>query len=201
MFTGTIREIGVVERVQRREGLVRLAVRGPRTAAKVVAADSVAVSGVCLTAAAVRAGVMTFEVVPETLRLTTLGRLAPGTRVNLEPSLSLADRLGGHLVFGHVDGTGRVVGRQARGGELVLTIQVPAACRGLIVPKGPLAVDGVSLTVGPQVTNRLTLHLIPETRRRTTLAERRVGEWVNLEADYVAKLIRQHLRARHRAAR
>ena len=191
MFTGIIRELGTVQGVQQAKGLMRLSLFAPKTAAKVARLDSVAVHGVCLTVVDVRAGALLFEVVPETLRLTNLSRLRPDQRVHVEPSLTLADRLGGHLVLGHVDGLGTVVARRERGGELVLGIRFPRAFAPLIIPKGPIAVDGVSLTVGERVTTRFTLHLIPETRRQTTLAERRVGDTVNLEMDYLAKVARR----------
>lgn len=195
MFTGIVQERGLVARVERAKGLARLSLLAPKTASRVGVSESVCVSGACLTVVAVRHGTLTFEAVPETLRLTTLGALRSGAHVNLEPSLTMADRLGGHLVFGHVDGMGTVVKRQSRGGETVLTLRVPREVRRLLVPKGPLAVDGVSLTVGPRLTgSTCTLHLIPETMRLTTLGEARVGQRVNLEADYFAKLAWQFLR-------
>jgi len=135
--------------------------------------------------------------IPETLSLTTLGSLRAGSRVHLEPSLCLSDRLNGHVVFGHVDGTGTVLKRRQLAGELVLEIRVPPRLRDVIVPKGPVTVDGVSLTVGRTVgSSTFTLHLIPETLRQTILDARRPGDRVNIELDYLAKLVRQFVRSR-----
>lgn len=197
MFTGIIREVGTVERLARAGGVAQLAVRAPRTTAAVDLLESVAINGVCLSVVGRRQGCLVFEVIPETLRATALGALRPGTPVHVEPSLSVSDRLNGHLVFGHVDGTGTIARRQQRDGELVLTVRVEPRLRALLVPKGPVAVDGVSLTVGPALGPRtFTLHLIPETLRQTVLGARRVGARVNIELDYLAKLVRQFLRSR-----
>ena len=195
MFTGIVREVGTVSRLERARGVVRLTVDAPTIARGVEPMESVCVSGVCLTVVAARRGALVFELIPETQRLTSLAGLRRGSRVNLEPSLSLADRLNGHLVFGHVDDVGRVQRRAERSGEVTLWIQAPAALRSWIVPKGPIAVDGVSLTVGRTVRSGVfPVHLIPETLRRTALGERGPGSPVNLEADYVAKLVAQALR-------
>jgi riboflavin synthase alpha subunit len=195
MFTGIIQEIGTVVRVARKQGITRLTIQAPKIAARVQPLDSVAVSGACLTVVQARQGTLGFEVIEETRGLTRLGSLRPGERVNLEPSLSLSDRLGGHVVFGHVDGTGTIISRRQRGGELVLEIRVSPALRRFLVPKGPVAVDGISLTVGARVTrSTFTIHLIPETLRQTTLRNAAVGRRVNVEIDYFAKLIHQFLR-------
>ena len=192
MFTGLVREIGTVARVERSNGVVRLTVAAPKTVALVQPLDSVSVNGVCLSVVHTRAGAMTFEMIPETQRATALGAVRSGSRVNLEPSLLLCDRLGGHLVFGHVDGMGTLATRQQRAGELVLTIRIPRGLRRFLVPKGPVTVDGVSLTVGQRLTaSSFTIHLIPETLRQTTLASRAVGDRVNIELDYFAKLLWQ----------
>lgn len=201
MFTGIVQEIGTVARVQRANGLLRLVVLAPKTAAKVANLESVAVDGVCLSVVSVRQGTVTFEVIPQTQRLTALGALRRGDRVNVEPSLTLTDRLSGHIVFGHIDATGRVTGRVQRAGERVLTIRFPAALRRFLIAKGPVTLDGVSLTVAKVLRgSSLTVHLIPETLHQTTLGERRIGERVNLELDYFAKLIEQFVK-RHGAAR
>lgn len=192
MFTGIIQEIGTVAKLERANGLVGLAVHAPKTASCVQRLESVAVNGVCLSVVDLRRETLLFEVIAETRRLTTVGLLRRGDRVNLEPSLSLSDRLSGHIVLGHVDGVGRVITRRQRAGELVLEIRVVPGLRSLLVPKGPVAVDGVSLTVGGTLgASTFTIHLIPETLRQTTLASRKVGDRVNLEADYLAKLVRQ----------
>jgi len=197
MFTGIIRELGTLERVQRTKGLVRLRIRAPRLAAQVRPLDSVSVNGVCFSAITAHRGTLTFEIIAETQRLTTLGSLRPDQRVHLEPSLTLADRLHGHLLLGHVDGRGRIVRRQQRAGELVLTIRTGRELARLLTTKGSVAVDGVSLTVARRLrSDRFTVHLIPETLRQTMLGERPVGTDVNLELDYLAKLVWQFLRLR-----
>ena len=197
MFTGIVQELGVVGRVERSKGLTRLSVHAPKTAGRVGRLESVAVNGVCLSVVDLRGQTMDFEVIPETQRLTTLGTVRAGEQVHLEPSLSVADRLSGHLVFGHVDALGTVVKRRQAAGELVVEIRVSPSVRKLLVPKGPVAVDGVSLTVGAAPTaSTFTVHLIPETLRHTTLSIRQVGERVNVELDYFAKLLRQWLKTR-----
>ena len=190
MFTGIVQELGTVLGVKRAQGLVRVQILAPKTAAKLSAGESVAVNGVCLSVVRLQQGVLSFEAIPQTLRLTNLSTLSAGARVNLETSLSLSDRLNGHLVLGHVDGTGRVVRRAVTAGETVLGIRIEPRLRRYLVPKGSIAVDGVSLTVGPDVTpTTFLVFLIPETLHQTTLGARRLGALVNIEVDYVAKLI------------
>ena len=197
MFTGIIHEIGTVIRVERGKGLIRLTISAPKTAARVQRLESVAVSGTCLSVVSVHRPALAFEIVQETRKLTTLGALRPGDRVNLEPSLSVSDRLNGHLMFGHVDGIGTIIRRREMPGELVLEIRVAEALRAFLVPKGPVAVDGVSLTVGKTLrASSFTVHLIPETLRQTALRSRCVGEPVNIELDYFAKLVSQFLSSR-----
>lgn len=194
MFTGIVRELGTVMRVERPDGLARLSVHAPQTASRVGRLESVAVNGVCLSVVDVRRHAMVFEVIPETQRLTTLGSLRSGARVHLEPSLSVTDRLHGHILFGHVDGVGTVVRRRERPGELVVEIRAAPQLRRFLVAKGPVAVDGVSLTVGHSPTaSTFTVHLIPETLRQTTLGLRAAGDRVNIELDYLAKLVHQFL--------
>ena len=193
MFTGIIRELGTIERVERANGLVRFAVYAPKIAPRLEPMESVAVDGVCVTAIAIRRRAIVFEAIPQTQRLTTLGGLRSGSRVHLEPSLSLVDRLGGQLLLGHVDGLGTVVARRQRAGELVVDIRVPPRLRALLVPKSPVAINGVSLTVGVIRGSTCAVHLIPETLRRTTLGRLEAGDRVNVELDYVAKLVRHFL--------
>jgi riboflavin synthase len=197
MFTGIIQELGTVARVERSKGLLRLSVHAPKVASKVGPLESVAVSGVCLSVINVRQGTMTFEVIHETQALTTLDTLRRGDRVNLEPSLGVCDRLSGHFVFGHVDGIGTVAARRQRGGEILLELRVARRLHAFLVPKGPVAIDGVSLTVGRVGRGSIfTVHLIPETMRQTTLGARQAGARVNGELDYLAKLVRQFTASR-----
>lgn len=202
MFTGIVRELGIVSRIERRAGLVRLSIQAPKTASLVQPMESVAVSGVCLSVVWMRGETVQFEVIPETLRLTTLAALKAGARVNLEPSLTITDRLGGQILLGHIDGTGTVTRRRQLGGEVVLEIRAPKALRDQLVPKGPVAVEGVSLTTGSAFgRSTFTVHLIPETLHRTTLAACAAGDRVNIELDYLSKLIWQFARARNGTTR
>lgn len=193
MFTGIIRHRGVVEALRVTPSPM-LVLRVPGLRAR--RGDSVAVDGVCLTVtrrtgpATLRgAGPrLTFDLLAETLRVTTLGRRRSGGRVNVEPALRVGDALSGHWVLGHVDGVGRVVRRASSPGGLTLTITAPRPVRRCLAPKGSIAVDGVSLTVGPRVTRgAFTVFLIPHTAAVTTLGTRRPGDLVNLESDPIAR--------------
>jgi riboflavin synthase len=198
MFTGIVQELGTVVDVRRTNQLHRLTIQAPKTVDRLGLGESVAVNGVCLSVVRVRDGSMSVEVIPETSRLTNLGKLSVGNRVNLERSLALSDRLNGHLVLGHVDGMGRIARLAKAAGEVVLEIRVEPALRRYVVPKGSVAVDGVSLTVGARLArNGFSVFLIPTTIQRTTLGLRRAGDLVNIEVDYLAKLT-AHLLARFR---
>lgn len=198
MFTGIIRELGTVERITRGQGITRLAIRAPGVALRIQRLESISINGVCLSVVDIRQQMLVFEMITETQRLTTLAALRTGDRVHLEPSLSITDRLNGHIVFGHVDGLGKIVKRRDLKSELILEIRIPTALRPFLVSKGPVAVDGISLTVGKTLTaSTFTIHLIPETLRQTLLRSRTVGDRVNVELDYFAKLIHQFLHARN----
>ena len=188
MFTGLVSDVGVVERVEPRSGGVRLLVRPGRIRADELAlGESVACSGCCLTVVERGNGLVAFDAVPETLSRTTLGGWRPGTRVNLELALTLADRLGGHVVQGHVDAVGEVLHRAAEGQGARLAVSLPAAIAPLVAEKGSIAVDGVSLTVARAHRDRFEVALIPETLARTTLGAAEPGARLNLEADVVAR--------------
>jgi len=189
VFTGLIQEIGTVLGTERRGGFLRLRVGYDPARGALRPGDSMAVNGVCLTAADLGERSFTADLSGETQRLTTLGSLRSGARVNLERPVSASDPLGGHVVLGHVDAVGRI--RRVRPGAaaLELLVQAPPETMGLLVPKGSIAVDGVSLTVGALERDGFWLYLIPETVGRTTLGARAVGERVNIEADYLAKLV------------
>ncbi len=199
MFTGIVQELGTVAAVERKTGLTRLRIHMPHTAPCVFPGESVAINGVCLTAVRIHRGELTFEMIPETGRLTNLGKLSAGARVNVERSLSLSDRVNGHLVLGHVDGVGKVTHCKRASGEVAVSIRIGRELRNFLVPKGPIAVDGVSLTVDARLSvDTFSVFLIPETIRNTTLGVRRVGDLVNIEVDYFAKLIAQLSRGKHR---
>lgn len=186
MFTGIVREIGEVTTVEAGADGARLRIRA-ELAAALRAGDSVAVSGACLTVAALGDDGFEADVMPQTLELTTLGRLGPGDRVNLEPALRAGEPLGGHIVQGHVDGTGEVASVAADGIARRLALDLPAALRGYAVERGSVTIDGVSLTVAAVVDGGLEVALIPETLERTTLGLLSEGDPVNLEMDVLAR--------------
>jgi riboflavin synthase len=188
MFTGLISDLGTVERIAPRQGGARIAVR-PRSLLvdDLAPGESVCCSGACLTVTERGQGLVAFDAVPETLARTTLGAWRAGDPVNLERALRLSDRLGGHLVAGHVDAVGQVLWRAAEGQGARLAISLPAAVAPLVAEKGSVAVDGVSLTVARAARDRFEVALIPETLARTTLGAAIPGTRVNLEADVVAR--------------
>ena len=193
MFGGIIAYRGTVtERERLPEGGITLRVRcegveRERPEPK----DSIAVDGVCLTATEVDAAVVRFDVVPETLACTTLGDRAAGDLVNVEYALRLGERLGGHLVYGHVDAAARVLQRTSEGQGERLRIELPSPLQPMIVTKGFVAVDGVSLTVAAANGNWFEVALVPETLARTTLSSRAQGSRVNLEVDPLARYVRR----------
>lgn len=202
MFTGIIREIGVLRGLSPQGDVLRLAIAAPRTAAAVAVGDSVAVDGICLTVTGTRPGLFSVEAAAETRRLTTLGRWRAGRRLHLEPALRAGDGLDGHYVQGHVDGTGKVAAtRNARGGGRLVTITLPGALAANLTPKGSVAVDGVSLTVdeGP-FHDRFTINLIPHTLAVTNLGALAAGDAVNLEMDVLVKAARGAGRPAHAAS-
>ncbi|BDG05880.1 riboflavin synthase [Anaeromyxobacter oryzae] len=188
MFTGLVSDIGVVERIAPRQGGARLTLRPGRLPVDALAlGESIACSGACLTVVERGGGLVSFDAVPETLARTTLGAWRAGTKVNLERALALGDRLGGHLVAGHVDAVGEVIRRVPEGQGARLTVSLPPAIAPLVAEKGSIAIDGVSLTVARVTRTELDVALIPETLARTTLGEATAGTKVNLEADVVAR--------------
>ena len=191
MFTGLVHCTGTVTAL--RDG--RLSVDAP-LAGELAPGDSVAVNGVCLTAAAVDGASFSADVMQETLRRSALGALAPGARVNLELALRPADRLGGHVVQGHVDGVGRVREVREEGFARVVTVAADGELLRYVVEKGSIAVDGVSLTVSALEDDAFEVSLIPETRERTTLGAVQPGDEVNLEVDVLAKYVERLTAAR-----
>ncbi|MGP6156712.1 MAG: riboflavin synthase [Vulcanimicrobiaceae bacterium] len=189
MFSGLIAHAGRIVGLERDpRGGARLRVEAPAALAEGVAPkDSVAIDGTCLTVVACDARTMEFDVVPETLARTALGALGLGGQVNVELSLRLGDRLGGHLVYGHVDATARILAKEPEGQGHRLAIATPPTLAPYIVEKGYVAVDGVSLTVAAAPDGRFEIALIPETSHRTTLGIKGAGDAVNLEIDPVAR--------------
>jgi riboflavin synthase len=188
MFTGLITDVATVERVAPRQGGARLTLRpSALPVAELVLGESIACSGPCLTVVEVAGGAVTFDAVPETLSRTTVGSWRPGTRVNLERALAFGDRLGGHLVQGHVDVVGEILARVVEGDGARFTLSLPAAIAPLVAEKGSIAVDGISLTVARAHRDRFEIAVIPETLARTTLGAAGPGARVNLEADVLAR--------------
>jgi riboflavin synthase len=196
MFTGLVEELG---RVTARDDLgdsVRLSVAGPLVTTDTRPGDSVAVNGVCLTAVEVSGDSFSADVMKETLVRSSLGGLVEGHPVNLERAAALGDRMGGHLVQGHVDGTGSVLERIPGERWELVRISLPSALARYLVEKGSITVDGISLTVVEADADSFTVSLIPETLARTTLGSSPVGAVVNLEVDVVAKYVEKLLAAR-----
>jgi riboflavin synthase len=190
MFTGIIEELGEVESVA-----ARLKVRCSTVMTDMTVGASIAVNGVCLTAIDPRPNSFSADLAPETLRLTNLGDLRAGSRVNLERPLSPAGRLSGHIVQGHVDGTGELLSLEALGDEnWWLRIRVPTELDPFLVYKGSIAVDGISLTIAALEGDVLSVAIIPHTYRNTTLGGYRPGARVNLECDILAKHVEKLLR-------
>jgi riboflavin synthase len=184
VFTGIVVELGEV-----RAAAPRLVLRAPRTAADAGIGDSVSIDGCCLTVVARDGDELQFDAVPETLRRTTLGRLRPGARVNLEPALRAGDRLGGHIVQGHVDAVGTLRKAVAEDGAVDMTFDAPDAVLRYVIEKGSIAVNGVSLTVTGFDEAGFSVSVIPHTREVTNLGALAPGDPVNLEADLFGKYV------------
>ena len=199
MFTGIVAELGEVVSIERRGDAARLAIRGSTDGVSL--GDSIAVNGVCLTVTGILDGTFTADVMGETLDRSSLGALRAGSPVNLEQSVRLADRLGGHLVQGHVDGTATIISRSPAEHWDQVRISLPAGISRYVVHKGSITVDGISLTVsalgppgdGPDGDTWFEVCLIPETLKRTTMGARQPGEVVNLEVDVIAKYVERLL--------
>lgn len=164
-------------------------ITAPLVVADVKLGDSIAVNGICLTVVDFNAGTFTAEVMAETLAKTNLGDLLPGTKVNLERALRLCDRLGGHLVSGHVDGTGMIIRQTRHDIAIVTEISYPKDIGKYLITKGSIAIDGISLTIIDVTSSAFTVSLIPHTRGITTLGLKKAGDKVNLEADVIAKYL------------
>ncbi|MGB9497185.1 MAG: riboflavin synthase [Dissulfuribacterales bacterium] len=197
MFTGIIQGLGTLKDVRRADrGLVftihpDFSIKDPRKG------ESIAVNGVCLTASTISQDVFSAEVSPETLSRTTLSGLMAGSRINLERALRLSDRLGGHLVSGHVDGTGEIIEKENLGRFTLFTIAVSETLDRYIIEKGSIAVDGISLTVNSCGKGRFSVGIIPHTSRLTTMGFRKKGDKINIEVDLIGKYIEKLLLAGH----
>jgi riboflavin synthase len=196
MFTGIVEELGVVLDVEQLGDSSRLTVHGPLVTSDAAHGDSIAVNGVCLTVVSNDDGAFTADVMAESLRRSSLGAAAPGSRVNLERAVRVSDRLGGHIVQGHVDGTGEVLAVTPQEHWTVVRVGLPQSLDRYVVEKGSITVDGVSLTVSAVEAGWLEVSLIPTTLSATTLGARVPGDVVNLEVDVMAKYVEKLLLAR-----
>lgn len=201
MFTGIIREVGRMGMMERRGESLHIAVICGPTSEDAEIGDSIAVNGVCLTVVAKEPGKVTMDVGEETFWKTNLSHARVGDELNIEPSLKLGDKLGGHIVTGHVDGVGRVTGRREMTTQVTFEIEFPEDLLGFIAKKGSVALDGVSLTAGEVKGHRLETYIIPHTIANTTFMNRRVGDPVNVEVDVLARYVRAALGGGDEASR
>jgi len=186
VFTGLVQEIGRVEQISF-GGMAELWIGA--AFADLKPSESIAIDGACLTVVEVRPGAFRVQASAETLRRTTLGSLTRASPVNLERALSFGERLGGHLVLGHVDAVSNILAARPEGGSRLMEFSLPAALAPMFIEKGSVALDGISLTVNELFADRFSVAIIPETLKRTTLASKRVGDRVNVEADLIGKYI------------
>jgi len=189
MFTGIIEEVGVVHAVRRRGKAIALEIRAKRVHEGMKFGDSISIDGVCLTVAILHSEGFSVDVMPETMTRTTFHRLNSGSRVNLERALRLSDRLGGHIGSGHIDGTGRIVERRREENAEWFQIETSPEILRYIVPKGSVAIDGVSLTVIGVGRRTFSVGIIPVTQQETTMLARQTGSDVNIECDIIGKYI------------
>jgi len=193
MFTGIVENKGKVLKVEHRGEMKRLTLDVPFDLTEMQLGDSININGVCLTVVQKGGRAVSVDLSPESLQRTTLARVKEADQVNLERALRLSDRLGGHIVTGHIDGIGTIIERRIEGNSLYLRVRIPQAVTPYVVQKGSIAIDGISLTVNEYQEDWIRLTLIPYTLEKTTLIEKRVGEEVNVEADILGKYVEKVL--------
>ena len=191
MFTGIVEEVGTIRAMTKGE----LVIGASKVLQDVALGDSIAVNGICLTVTKFDAASFHVDVMPETMRRTSLALLQKGSHVNLERALTLSSRLGGHIVSGHIDGTGRILSFTEEGNAILLKISAEAGLLRYIIEKGSVALDGISLTVTEVTSQDFTVSLIPHTREVTILGERKAGDPINIENDVVGKYVERFLTA------
>ena len=194
MFTGLIQDVGKIHSIEPRQGGVRLGISTQLNLGSVKIGDSISVDGVCLTVVSLAGKTFTVEVSPETLQKTTLSEARQGQLVNLEMALRMSDLLGGHLVAGHVDGTGEIMEVIPEGNSSRYRFRVPPEVSRYLVEKGSVAVDGISLTVAQCRDEEFTVSVIPHTAQASTLGQKKAGDRVNLESDMIAKYVEKFIR-------
>lgn len=193
MFTGIVEELGTVKRIVNGTGSIKLTVSATKILEDLTQGDSIAVNGVCLTAVQFTSNEFTADVMPETMKRTGLGVLKQGDRVNLERALTLASRLGGHIVSGHIDGQGEIVSMHQDDNAIFVRVAVPESLAKYIIKKGSVAIDGISLTVVDCGQKWFTVSLIPHTALITTIGFKKAGDKVNIENDIIGKYVERLL--------
>ncbi|ADL12940.1 riboflavin synthase [Acetohalobium arabaticum] len=193
MFTGIVEEMGEVSSINRGSQSVELEIKADKVLEDVKIGDSIATSGVCLTVTDFGEDYFTVDVMPETMRKSSLAELQIGSKVNLERALRLQDRLGGHLVSGHIDGTGKIKKKQREDNAILVTVSLPSDLKRYLIPKGSITVDGISLTIAELEETEFIVSLIPHTAQETTLGQKSIGDTVNLEVDLIGKYVERML--------
>lgn len=189
MFTGIVEEIGIIDNITAGAKSCRLRIQADVIFDDLKLGDSVAVNGVCLTAARLTNNTFEADVMAETMRRTGMGRLNKGSRVNLERAMPLNGRFGGHIVSGHIDGVGTVINKATEDNAVLITVSASKDIMKYIIIKGSVALDGISLTVADVKNDRFTVSIIPHTASETTLLERNIGDTINIECDIIGKYI------------
>ena len=197
MFTGIIEEIGTIEKVTSVSYGLHLRIAASRVLEDLLPDNSISVNGVCLTATKVENSFFETTAVEETIKRSTLGQIRVGNKVNLERAMRLSDRMGGHIVQGHVDGIGKVLSFVLKGESKLLKIEIPAHLSKYTVEKGSIAIDGVSLTIAQLQGNLITISLIPHTLSHTTLGSLHIGDSVNIEVDFIGKYVERFSQMRN----
>lgn len=196
MFTGIIEEMGMIKEINKTSTRYELTIGAEKVLSDVKLGDSIAVNGICLTVTSFTKELFTVDVMPETLKATSLQTISKGSYVNLERAMAAGGRFGGHFVSGHVDTIGTIVSREAIANAIYFWIRFDPSFRKYVVPKGSICIDGISLTVVDVEKDRLSISIIPHTLKETILQYRQVGDLVNLEFDMLAKYIDKLLEAR-----
>ena len=193
MFTGLIKSVCTVKSVSRRATTMQLAINLNKLSNETKIGDSIAINGACLTVSDLDGNIASFDLSAETLTKSTLGKLNPASQVNVEPALKLSDRLGGHIITGHIDGTAKIKAIEKTGQFANIKFTTEPELLDQMLPKGSVAIDGISLTIANMDESGFTVAIIPQTLRKTTLAGAKIGDMVNIETDIIVKIIKKQL--------
>lgn len=200
MFTGLVEEVGTIQSIISNSKSSKIIIKAKKILEDIKLGDSISTNGVCLTVVDFSNSTLSVDVMPESMRRSNLKHLSIGTKVNLERALKLSDRLGGHLVSGHIDGTGIISGYEIESNAIWLTISAPYNLLKYVVEKGSIAIDGISLTVAYVDENVFKVSIIPHTKEITTLINRKIGDEVNLECDMIGKYVEKLLGIKHQSS-